>query len=160
MPRVRRATLKDVNLLVRHRRLMWVDIARHTKRQLDAADPVYRRWIAARLRSGTAAAFIVEARGAPVASGVLWLMESHPRPGWSRTTQGYLLSMYTEPAFRRRGAAASIVRAALRWSKAQGVDRVTLHAAPKGRRVYEREGFRRTHEMRVFLNEPRPRRGR
>lgn len=109
------------------------------------------------MRSGRAAAFIVEVRRRPVASGVLWLMESHPRPDWRGTQQGYLLSMYTEPAHRRRGHAAAIVQTALAWAREQGVSRVTLHAAPQGRSVYEAAGFRRTHEMRLIFDTANPR---
>jgi GNAT superfamily N-acetyltransferase len=158
MARLRRATLRDVPLLVHHRRRMWEDIGRHTEAALDAADPVYRRWLAQRLRSGTAAGFVVEARGEPAASGVLWVQEAQPRPGWHGTAQGYLLSMYTEPSHRRRGHAAAIIEAALAWARAQGVDRVTLHAATRARRIYERAGFARTHEMRLILGAAPPRR--
>lgn len=156
-PKVRRARVSDVPLLVRHRRLMWKDIAEHPKAELDAADPVYRRWITARLRNGRAAAFIVDVRGRAVASGVLWLQEVQPRPGSRRTHQGYLLSMYTDPAHRRRGCAAAIVGAATAWTRERGFARVTLHAAPMGRGVYEKAGFQQTREMRLILDPgPRP----
>ena len=152
-PRARLATLADVDLLVRHRRGMWTDIGKHAEADLDAADPVYRGWIRARLRSGRAAGFIVESRGRGVASGVMWLMDTHPRPGREGTRQAYLMSMYTEPAHRRRGHAAAVVEAALAWTRAQGVDRVALHATPKGRAIYERAGFEPTNAMRLVFSE-------
>jgi GNAT superfamily N-acetyltransferase len=150
-PRVRAAKRSDLDTLVLHRRLMWVDIGGHSKEVLDAADPVYRRWLAARMKSGKCAAFIVEGGGRPVASGVLWVQETHPRPDWVGTQQGYLLSMFTEHAYRRRGYGAAIVDAAIAWAKERGLQRVTLHAAAAGRGVYEAAGFRRTHEMRLLL---------
>ena len=159
-PRVRPATLRDLDTLVLHRRLMWVDIGRHARLALDAADPVYRRWLAARMKSKKCAAFIVERGGRPVASGVLWVQETHPRPDWEGTQQGYLLSMFTEHAHRRRGYGAAIVDAAVAWARKRGLQRVTLHAAAAGRGVYEAAGFRRTHEMRLLLEAPRPRRKR
>ena len=138
-------------VLVGHRRGMWADIGKMTEAQLAAGDPVYHRWIAARLRSGKAAGFIIDRRGKPVASGVLWIQEAQPRPGLHDNRQGYLLSMYTEPAHRRKGFAAAIVRAALAWARAQGMERVALHAAPEGRGVYEAAGFKRTFEMRILF---------
>lgn len=156
--RVRKATSRDVGLLVRHRRGMWRDIGKMTEAQLDAGDPVYRRWIRARLKSGKAAGFIIDRAGEPAASGVLWIQEAQPRPGLREIRQGYLLSMYTEPAHRRKGLAAAIVRAAVAWAHEQGMERVSLHAAPLGRRVYERAGFERTYEMRLIFQSPRRRR--
>ena len=134
---------------------MWRDIGKMTEAELDAGDPVYRRWIRSRLKSGKAAGFIIDRKGAAVASGVLWIQEAQPRPGLREIRQGYLLSMYTEPAYRRKGLAAAIVRAAVTWAREQGMERVALHAAPLGRRVYERAGFARTYEMRLVFNAPR-----
>jgi GNAT superfamily N-acetyltransferase len=48
----------------------------------------------------------------------------------------------TEPAFRRRGLAGHLLRAALSAVRADGVRTATLQASPDGRGVYERLGFR------------------
>lgn len=157
---LRRGSARDISTLVLHRRRMWEDIGGRTKRQLDAADPVYRRWISTCLRSGRCAAFVVEAGGEPVASGVLWLQDAQPRPGWRGTRQGYLLSMYTEPEFRGKGFASRIVRESIRWARSKGIDRVTLHASTQGRGVYLNEGFQRTWEMRFLLRKGAPSRHR
>lgn len=150
--RLRRATLRDLEVLVRHRRAMWVDIGDHTKRELDAADRAYRRWARAQMESGRYAAFILDGPdGSPVASGCVWIMDSHPRPAWAGTKQAYLLSMYTEPRHRGKGCGTRIVREALRFARGRGIQRMTLHAAPKGALIYAREGFKRTHEMRIVL---------
>lgn len=153
--RIREATLDDLGLLVRHRRGMWADISDFTKAELDAADPVYRRWARGRLRSGALVGFVVEtARGEAVASSCLWLMPTQPRPGRRGTVAPYLLSMYTEPAHRGRGYATRIVREAISWAKARGYDTMLLHASRFGERIYVEEGFRRTTEMRLRLREP------
>lgn len=159
--RLRRATLRDLDVLVCHRRGMWVDIGDHTERELDAADRVYRRWARVQLMGGRYAAFIVDGPdGSAVASGCVWIMESHPRPGWPGTKQAYLLSMYTEPPHRGKGYGTRIVREALRFSRGRGIQRMTLHAAPKGAPIYAREGFQRTHEMRIVLGPQRRKRAR
>ncbi|HYS70886.1 MAG TPA: hypothetical protein VEM95_00520, partial [Thermoplasmata archaeon] len=71
--RVRRATLRDLDVLVRHRRGMWEDISDHAEAALDAADPVYRRWARQRMRSGTLVGFLAETDGRAVASGCVWV---------------------------------------------------------------------------------------
>ena len=150
--RIRRATLHDLDVLVHQRREMWREIGDHTDAELDEADHVYRRWARQRLRSGTLVGWVAETRDRRVvAGGCVWLQEIQPRPGRTDRVQPYLLSMYTEPGARGRGLASHIVREALRWAKARGHARMTLHAADLGRGVYERLGFTRTWEMRYRL---------
>lgn len=147
---LRRATLRDLDLLVRHRRRMWVDIGLgFTEAELDAADPVYRRWVRARLRSGVLVGWVVEIGGRPVASGCVWVQSVQPRPRWPKGRQPYLLSMFTEPEFRGRGFARKIVRASIDWARREGYPRFTLHASDRGRPVYEALGFARTWEMKL-----------
>ena len=155
--RIRRATLRDLDVLVRQRRGMWEDIADHTEAELDAADRVYRQWTRRRMKSGKLVGFLAETRdGRVVSGGCVWLQEIQPMPGRPDRVQPYLLSMYTEPEFRGRGLATRIVREAIRWSKARGYFRLSLHASDFGRAIYQRQGFKRSWEMRVRLR-PRPR---
>lgn len=149
--RVRRATLRDLDVLVLHRRKMWQDIGGRTKAQLDAADPVYRRWARSRIKSGSLAAWIVEVGGVAVASGCVWVQEVQPRPGWRGRHQAYVLSVFTEPAHRGKGFATRITREAVRYARARGLDRIILHASDAGFGVYRRVGFERTREMRLLL---------
>lgn len=156
MPRLRLATLDDLPLLVRHRRLMWGDIAEHAEETLAAADPAYRRWARTRLRSGRLVAWVVEEKGGPVASGCVWLQPVQPRPGRPFEVQPYLLSMFTEPAHRGKGHAARIVEAAMAWAQERGHPYLSLHASAAGRPIYERMGFVQMPELRVTLR-PAPR---
>ncbi len=148
---IRRATLEDLDLLVRHRRGMWEDIARIPKADLDAADRVYRGWAREQIQSNRFAGFIVDVGGEPVASGCVWVMQVQPRPNWKGTEAAYLLSVFTEPAHRGRGHGARIVREAIRYAKARGIQVMLLHASPFGEPIYKRLGFERTKEMRLFL---------
>jgi GNAT superfamily N-acetyltransferase len=157
-PRVRLATIRDLDLLVRHRRAMFAAIDEYTSHELDAADRVYRRWMRTRIRSGRLAGFIVEVGQRPVASGCVWLMEVQPRPRQKGTTVAYLLSMFTEPDQRGMGHATRIVDTAMAWARDRGISRMTLHASPFGESVYRRLGFARTTEMiRTLMPEPHSR---
>jgi len=148
---VRTATGKDLDLLVRHRRLMWESIANFSIRDHDAADAVYRRWARDRMRSRRFVGFIVEIGGEPVASGCVWIMDVQPRPGRSGTAAAYLLSMFTEPDHRREGHATRIARAAIRWARSRGIPIMLLHASDFGEPIYRRLGFEGTREMRRSL---------
>ncbi|HXF47897.1 MAG TPA: GNAT family N-acetyltransferase [Verrucomicrobiae bacterium] len=152
--KIRFATLKDIETLVTHRRGMWFDMGYKNKAELDAADKVYRLWAKPRLRSGELIGFIVEVSGQTAGSGCLWLQPVQPRPGrpgFKGGGQPYLLSMYTEHPFRGKGVATKIVKESIRWAKAKGFPRMTLHASDMGRSVYEKLGFKQTWEMKLDL---------
>lgn len=111
--RIRLATLRDVPLLVRQRRLMFKDVGRRPA-PTDADDRRYRAWLRARLRNVRFVAFVAEDRGRVVAGGGVWLQEVRPRPGWPQDDHPILLWMYTGPSYRGKGLASRIVRAAMR----------------------------------------------
>jgi GNAT superfamily N-acetyltransferase len=74
-----------------------------------------------------------------------------PNPRRDYTMQPYLLSMYTEPDFRKRGVASIVVSKAIEWSRKHEYGRLVLHASDMGRKVYKKFGFKRTWEMRLDL---------
>lgn len=158
--RLRRATLDDLGVLVRHRRGMWEAMDGEHAAGLDEADAVYRRWARARLRSGRLVGWVAEERRMPVASGCVWLQPVQPMPGQPGGLRPYLLSMFTEPHARGRGHAERVVRAAMDWCRAEGHARLVLHAAPLARPLYGRLGFERGWEMRIALTPKAPRRAR
>ncbi len=150
--RIRRARPRDLNALVHQRRAMWIDVGIRDKERHDVADVVYRKWARARLRNQTLIAWVAETSDSKiVGGGCLWLHPVQPSPKRTETLQPYLLSMYTEPPFRRKGVASLIVGKAIAWSRKQGYNRMVLHASDTGRKVYQQLGFKRTWEMRLDL---------
>lgn len=152
--KIRKATLRDLELLVVHRRGMWLDMGYTNKRLLDAADPVYRQWAKKRLKTGELVGWVIEVNKNPIASGCVWIMQIHPRPSYKGGPQPYLLSMYTEPEFRGRGLAKKIVLESLRWAKKKGFPLMTLHASDMGKNIYAKAGFKPTNEMKFDLQRP------
>lgn len=139
---------------------MWEDIGNRTPSEIAEHGPVYRQWVRREWAAGRFLGFVVEdGTGSPAGSGVVWLAPAQPRPGrfW-RLESPYIASMFTEPAFRRRGVASRIVREMIRWAKSRRYPRVTLHASIFGRPVYARLGFIDGNEMRLDLGKlPTPR---
>jgi len=66
----------------------------------------------------------------------------------ARGRQGIVLNVFTEKAWREKGAARQLMEAVLAWAKENGLDTLVLHAAPDGRHLYEALGFVQTNEMR------------
>src|SRR5205809_6973252 len=71
---VRTATAKDLDLLVRHRRLMWESIADFSTREHDAAAAVCRRWARGRMRLRPFAGFIVDVCAGSFLRGCVLIM--------------------------------------------------------------------------------------
>ena len=131
---------------------MWQAIRRFSRASLDSTDPLYERWMRQMLRERRLKVWVaVDRTGTIVGSGAVWLADAQPRPLEPQPYRPYLLSMFTEPAYRGQGVATAIVRAAVDYARRRGYSRITLHAAPMGRRVYRRLGFERSWEMRKDL---------
>jgi GNAT superfamily N-acetyltransferase len=150
---LRRATLADADVLVRHRIAMFASLGGQPKRALARHGPRYLAWMVPRVASGELVAWIADDRGGrPVGSGAVWFQPAQPRPGFDDVRVPYILSVYTEPRARGSGVASEIVRTAIRLAKRLGYARVTLHASPMGRGVYERLGFGPTTEVRYWID--------
>lgn len=150
--KIRRSTLRDIDVLVSHRRKMWEEIGRSSLKKHPIRDPPYRRWLLDLIPKKRFIGFLaVASDGKVVGSGGVWLRDEHPKPDSKRPMVPYLLSMYTVPEFRRNGIAAAIVKEAMNWCKKKGYNIMRLNASKMGRSVYSDLGWERTWEMRVHL---------
>ncbi len=155
--RVRLAIPDDAPLLARHRAGMFVDMSRCTPEVGEAlraaAEPMLRDWLAA----GTYVGFLAEPAGRPgdvVGGAGLQLRPLLPRPGDDgaaivRGPEGYVLNVYVEREWRRRGVARLLMEHVLAETRRRGLARVTLHPSDEGRALYEQLGFAPTREMRL-----------
>ncbi|HTZ61339.1 MAG TPA: GNAT family N-acetyltransferase [Thermoplasmata archaeon] len=150
---VRPSRRADTEVLVRHRQGMWKDIGIHTPDEIRKAGPRYRWWLGRESRARRFFGFVaVGTKGEVVGSGAVWLQPSQPRPGaLARLEMPYIMSMYTEPAFRRRGVGTLLVAEMIRWARRRGFARITLHASAQGRPIYRDLGFEGSNEMRLSL---------
>lgn len=149
---VHAAGLRDLDALVHQRQAMWKALGVRNNELHEKGDRVYKRWARARLRNHQFMAWVVKsADGRMAGGGCVWLQPVQPRPHRTPMVQPYLLSMYTEPDFRRRGVASMVVKEAIKWCRKNKYERLMLHASEMGRRVYSQLGFKRTWEMRLDL---------
>jgi GNAT superfamily N-acetyltransferase len=146
-PRLRPATAADLGTLVHHRRRMWEDMGTLAAGAPDPSEAAYRAWLAPRLSSGEVVGWVADAGGSPVASGLLWFQQWHPRPTVPRGVIPYLLSVFVEPPARGQGLARAIAQQAIARTRAAGHPRLALHASEAGRPVYDSLGFRASPEM-------------
>jgi GNAT superfamily N-acetyltransferase len=148
---IRRASSDDIETLVAHRRAMFVDMGYRDEAALNAMAARCHPWLLAKMSRGEYLAWLATAPDGSIAAGAgLWLMDWIPHMVGSGS-RGNILNVYTEVAFRRRGLAGELMKAAVDWCRSNGVDVVVLHAGPDGRGLYEAMGFAGTNEMRLRL---------
>jgi GNAT superfamily N-acetyltransferase len=146
------ATVEDKDILVKHRLGMFHDMYPELAEEIQASEEPTREWIEEKLSDGSLIGFIVRNDAGQVAgSGCLWIKKEQPNPTRLRLEAPYLLSMFTEKRFRRKGLARLIVKAAIAWSQEHGYDRITLHATDVGKPLYEEFGFESSNEMKLKL---------
>jgi GNAT superfamily N-acetyltransferase len=62
------------------------------------------------------------------------------------------VNVYTEPGSRGQGIARALMQAMMKWARAQGFDRLLLHASDAGRPLYRSLGFLPTNELRWSID--------
>jgi GNAT superfamily N-acetyltransferase len=146
---VRRASADDIDILVAHRRAMFLDIGYRDEAKFDAMTVKSHAWLLTRIKRGEYLAWLVLAPDGAIAAGTgLWLMDWIPHMLGSGL-RGNILNVYTSPDFRRLGLARELVKTAIDWCRCNGVDMVVLHSSPDGRHLYESMGFVESNEMRI-----------
>jgi GNAT superfamily N-acetyltransferase len=151
---VRPATIADIPILVSYRRAMFESMGIVDQNALSAMCAAMSRYLSQALPGGEYHGWVAEAGATVIASGGLVIHHLPPSPRNMDGREGYIMNIYTEPEWRRKGVATVIVSAILDYLRSLGVPVATLHATQDGRPVYERLGFEQTNEMRLIMNRP------
>jgi GNAT superfamily N-acetyltransferase len=118
----------------------------------ELIERVSRAYFENAIPGGTYYGVLAEAEGAGVVGGGGVVIVSWPGSGRrSRPLRPWILNVYVQPQFRRRGIARAIMEALIGWCRSQDFDCICLHASTAGRPLYERLGFEPTNEMRLNL---------
>jgi GNAT superfamily N-acetyltransferase len=150
---VREATAADAPILGWLREEMFEEMGRYP----DAGGPAFRDASAAAfadtIARGTCVAWLAQsAIGEPIGSNALLIFPRLPSPESLAIREGYLLSVYTAPPWRRLGVATALVAASIERARALGLARIRLHATAEGERIYAAAGFRvRQDEMELRM---------
>jgi GNAT superfamily N-acetyltransferase len=149
---LRQAAVADASVLAMHRRSMFRDMGYLDDAALDSMMVKFRPWLEAKMDSREYLAWLaVTSDDCIVAGAGLWLMDWPAHMLGHSARRGNILNVYTEPEYRRRGLARSLMVAALDWCRSNAIDLVILHASPEGRSLYESLGFKASNEMRLKL---------
>jgi GNAT superfamily N-acetyltransferase len=144
----RSATQADAALITAHRRAMFASMPNPQDTVLDAMSRAFEPWVRERIADGRYLGWIVEGEGRVTASAGMMIVDWPPHPLHPEDDRrAYLLNVFVEPEFRKRGLAHSLVEHCLDEARRRSIRVVTLHASDAGRPVYEKFGFHPTSEM-------------
>ena len=85
--------------------------------------------------------YLAEVDGAAVAAAMLCIAEKPASRNTPTGVFGTVYSVYTQPAFRRRGISAALMRMMLEDGRARGLSYIELSATELGAGVYREVGF-------------------
>lgn len=149
---LRLATPDDAATIAWHRARLFQDTgkidAERTATMSAELSPILRPMLASGEYVGWLA---VTTAGMVVGGAGVQIRRLLPRPETSVTREALVVNVYVEPDYRRRGLARQLMAAILAWCRAQGIERVVLHASVMGRPLYESMGFAASNEMVFYL---------
>lgn len=144
---IRALDVGDLELVCRHREEMFRDAGRCEDVLLPMTEH-FRIWVKPRLLDGSYFGYAMVDGGATVAGVGLMLIDWPPHPSHpTQDKRGYVLNLFVEPAYRKRGLARELMRLAQAEFARRGVGYAILHATAKGRPLYQDEGWASTTEM-------------
>ena len=151
---IRAADAADIDLLVRHRRMMWWDMGRRDEEALKLMEEAAHEYFAVALVEGSYRGFLAVAVAGKVVGGAGVVLSAWPGIWGQRSPRrAMILNMYVEREYRRRGIARALMLKMISWCRENRFTSVGLHASEEGRSLYEQLGFKSTNEMRLDLHQ-------
>jgi GNAT superfamily N-acetyltransferase len=149
-----KATPDDVQLLVDNRISFFLELSGEQPQETtDALRVQMTNYFPKATADNTCISFIAKCDGIVAGIGSVHLREmpgnfKNPSGKW-----GYIMNMYTVPAFRRKGICRAILNLLVEEGKKYGITAFELHATKEGEFVYTQEGFDHHNEpaLRKFV---------
>lgn len=150
-PLIRAAGRADIPVLIELRLAMFQAMGRNDPTILAEVAAAGETYFNNHIPAGSYRGWLAEVDGQIAATGGLVMRQAPPTYHNLSGRDGYVMSVYTRPAFRHRGLATLIVNTILDTLRKEGINRVTLRASDEGRPLYEKLGFEPTTEMSLQL---------
>jgi ribosomal protein S18 acetylase RimI-like enzyme len=151
----RSATVDDADLITRHRKAMFADMRDAPESILEEMARHFKPWVRRMLADNKYAGWIISDGDRDIASAGLLILDWAPHfldPTGDQ--RGYVLNVFVEPEYRRRGLAQALMTECMDEAHRRGIRIVALHASKKGQPVYEKLGFTESNEM-LYRGAPR-----
>jgi GNAT superfamily N-acetyltransferase len=149
---VRRATPDDIPTILFHRRSMFTEMGVGTPEALNTMEIGFEPWLRRKMAQEHYLGWMATTENGEIAAGAgLWLMDWPPTVIEPGSLRAYMLNVYTNPEYRKRGLAHRLTQTIINWCKENGYHLLVLHASDAGRPIYESIGFKLSNEMRLLL---------
>ena len=149
---IRRGTAADIPVITRQRLGMFTEMHIGDPSVYEAYASEFGEFAAQWMSSGAFHSWLAETgTGEIVGGGAVLVVPWPANPKDRKQQRAFLLNVFIEPGFRRRGIARSLVQEMILWCRGQGFGSVFLHASDAGRPLYQSMGFQPTTELRYDL---------
>lgn len=145
----KKATIQDIDLLTKSR----IEVLRAANQLPDDVDmseveiqsyDYYKK----ALTDGTHTAYLVFDGDRFVGAGGISYFRVMPTYHNTSGRKAYIMNMYTNPDYRRKGIACKTLKLLVADAKEKGITAISLEATDMGRALYEKYGFvKMNHEM-------------
>jgi FolB domain-containing protein len=139
--KIRLAEVADIPALVELRLGMFESMGHRDPADLDRLRKQSIEYMSQKIPSGEYMSWVADVNGQAVASGGLVLRSAPPTIGNPRGLEGYIISVFTAPEWRKQGMARAIMNAIIDYLREKGIVKVTLRATDQGRPLYLSLGF-------------------
>mgnify|MGYP002674421453 FL=1 len=138
----KRATLEDINTLVETR----IEVLRAGNKLCADTDmgEVERQsylYYKKALSDGSHIAYLVFDEGGCIGTGGVSFFQVMPTYHNPSGKKAYIMNMYTNPKYRRKGIAYKTLDMLIKEIKSKGISSISLEATDMGRPLYEKYGF-------------------
>jgi len=149
---IREAAPADITEIVRHRRRLYEELGERDARALEAMQASTSAFLEKALPAGIFRGWLAEGgAGRVVAGGGMMIVPWLSRPADPKPRRAWILNVYTDPEYRRRGIARRLMQTMIEWCQQAGFQSVSLHSSEEGRPLYQSLGFKPTQEMKLVL---------
>lgn len=143
----KKAKLEDLDILTKTR----IQVLRAANQLSDDTDmsQVEREsynYYQKALRDGSHIAYLVFDEGRFVGAGGVSFFQVMPTYHNPSGNKAYIMNMYTNPAYRRRGIAIKTLDMLVKEAKNRSVSAISLEATDMGRPLYEKYGFKKMND--------------
>lgn len=138
----KRATLEDINTLVETR----IEVLRAANKLCADTDmgEVERQsylYYQKALSDGSHIAYLVFDESGCIGTGGVSFFQVMPTYHNPSGKKAYIMNMYTNPKYRRKGSAYKTLDMLIKEIKSKGISSISLEATDMGRPLYEKYGF-------------------
>ncbi|KAA0687991.1 GNAT family N-acetyltransferase [Neorhizobium sp. P12A] len=144
------------DVVIRHYLAIWESYGTPADHFSEDSEEIIRGYMERGRRDRQLATFIAFDEGEAVAS-VSCQLHAMPYPVVLKpdvALQGYIWTVYVDPAYRRRGISRKLLAMAIEHLREIGCTTVVLHSSDAGEPLYESLGFAIAKEMRLQLIDP------